>query len=90
MRAGLSGGIASPFGAAGLLLIDGDRVLLQRRSAHVQHPGTWSVPLKVALEAQRDVPWPRLTRTRDAQDRWRTLALGLASVLLGLLYFLLR
>lgn len=31
-------------GAAGLLLVDGDRVLLQLRSMSVQQGGTWSVP----------------------------------------------
>lgn len=32
------------YGAAGLLVVDAGRVLLQRRSARVHQGGTWSVP----------------------------------------------
>lgn len=32
------------YGAAGLLLVDSERVLLQHRSAHVHQGGTWSIP----------------------------------------------
>lgn len=30
--------------AAGLLVVDRGRVLMQRRASRVQHPGTWSIP----------------------------------------------
>lgn len=33
-----------PHGAAGLLLVDGSHVLLQKRAPHVHHGGTWSLP----------------------------------------------
>lgn len=33
-----------PHGAAGLLLVDGSRILLQERAPHVHHGGTWSIP----------------------------------------------
>lgn len=32
------------YGAAGLLLFDGSSVLLQLRSRHTHHGGTWSIP----------------------------------------------
>lgn len=33
-----------PHGAAGLLLVDGVRLLMQERAPHVHHGGTWSLP----------------------------------------------
>lgn len=43
-------------GAAGLLLVSEGHVLLQQRSRHVDHPGTWSIPggALQAGEAPRD------------------------------------
>lgn len=53
-----------PHGAAGLLLVHAGRVLLQRRSQHVHHPGTWSIP-GGALESGET---PEAAALREARE----------------------